>query len=77
MEEKGEEGGDEKSGGIRTEKWGTLLNVIVLTGIGIMKCKKEKLAAQAKKSAIGNILDKKEEGGVGDVEQQKNKENAG
>ncbi len=31
-----------KSGGKRTERKGTLLNVIVLTGIGMMKCKKEK-----------------------------------
>ncbi len=30
-----------------------------------------------KKSAIGNIPDREEEGGVGDVEQQKNKEDAG
>jgi hypothetical protein len=31
-----------KGGGIRMERRGTLLNMIVLTGIGIMKCKKEK-----------------------------------
>ncbi len=31
-----------KIGGIRTERRATLLNVIVLTGIGMMKCKKEK-----------------------------------
>jgi hypothetical protein len=31
-----------KSGRIRTERRGTLLNVIVLTGIGMMKCKKKK-----------------------------------
>ncbi len=30
-----------------------------------------------KKSAIGNIPDREEEGGVGDVKQQKNKEDAG
>ena len=30
-----------------------------------------------KKSAIRNIPDREEEGGVGDVEQQKNKEDAG
>jgi hypothetical protein len=33
--------------------------------------------AGKKKSVIGNILDREEEGGVGDVEQQKNKEDAG
>jgi hypothetical protein len=31
-----------KCGRIRTERRGILLNVIMLTGIGIMKCKKEK-----------------------------------
>ncbi len=31
----------------------------------------------AKKSAIRNISDREEEGGVGDVEQQKNKEDTG
>ncbi len=35
-----EEGGDD--GGIRMERRGTLLNVIMLTGIGMMKCMKEK-----------------------------------
>ncbi len=30
-----------------------------------------------KKSVIGNILDREEEGGVGDFEQQKNKEGTG
>jgi hypothetical protein len=30
------------SSGIRMERRGILLNVIVLTGIGMMKCKKEK-----------------------------------
>jgi hypothetical protein len=36
------EGGGKKSGGISRERRGTLLNVIMLTGIGMMKCKKEK-----------------------------------
>jgi hypothetical protein len=36
------EGGDEKEWWDKNKRRGTLMNVIVLTGIGMMKCKKEK-----------------------------------
>ncbi len=59
-----EEGGDEKEWWDQDGEEGyTLLNVIVLTGIGIMKCKKEKWATQAKKECNRKYFERRGRGG--------------